>query len=322
MSSPPKTAGAPGRRPGAGGDGLFCRGVNYTKIRGSHRRRANVKLNAKEFKAWENKCVTLLGMSGVGKTRLAIRLRKRNWFHYSGDYRIGTRYLDEPILDHIKGQAMQVPFLKELLRSDSIFIRNNITVDNLQPVSSFLGKLGDPERGGLGLKEFKHRQELHRLGEIAAMKDVPEFIRKSHEVYGYRHFVNDAGGSLCELDDPEVLKVLAEHTLILYIKAAEKDEHELIHRAEEDPKPLYYREAFLDQQLEIYLRDQGLGYVAQVDPDEFVRWMFPRLFYSRIPRYEAIAREHGYTVTTEELSHVKDEASFLRLVEKVLERQS
>lgn len=322
MSSPPKTAGASGRRRGTDGDGLFCRGVNYTKIRGSHRRRANVKLNAKEFKAWENKCVTLLGMSGVGKTRLAIRLRKRNWFHYSGDYRIGTRYLDEPILDHIKGQAMQVPFLKELLRSDSIFIRNNITVDNLQPVSSFLGKLGDPERGGLGLKEFKHRQELHRLGEIAAMKDVPEFIRKSHEVYGYRHFVNDAGGSLCELDDPEVLRVLAEHTLILYIKAAEKDEHELIHRAEEDPKPLYYREAFLDQQLEIYLRDQGLAYVAQVDPDEFVRWMFPRLFYSRIPRYEAIAREHGYTVTTEELSHVKDEASFLRLVEKVLERQS
>jgi hypothetical protein len=279
-----------------------------------------MKLSAKDFKAWDNKCVTLLGMSGVGKTRLAVRLRKRNWFHYSGDYRIGTRYLDEPILDHIKQQAMQVPFLRELLRSDSIYIRNNITVDNLQPVSSFLGKLGNPEKGGLGLKEFKHRQELHRQAEIAAMRDVPEFIRKAGEIYGYRHFVNDAGGSLCELDDPATIKVLADHTLILYLKANEKDEQELIRRAEDDPKPLYYREAFLDEQLEIYLRDRGSAYVAQIDPDDFVRWMFPRLFYSRVPRYQAIADQHGYTISTDELKEVRDEAGFLRLVEKVLER--
>ena len=279
-----------------------------------------MKLGAKDFKAWDNKCVTLLGMSGVGKTRLAARLRKRNWFHYSGDYRIGTRYLDEPILDHIKQQAMQVPFLRELLRSDSIYIRNNITVDNLQPVSSFLGKLGNPEKGGLGLKEFKHRQELHRQAEIAAMRDVPEFIRKAGEIYGYRHFVNDAGGSLCELDDPATIKVLADHTLILYLKANEKDEQELIRRAEDDPKPLYYREAFLDEQLEIYLRDRGSAYVAQIDPDDFVRWMFPRLFYSRVPRYQAIADQHGYTITTDEFKEVRDEAGFLRLVEKVLER--
>jgi hypothetical protein len=281
-----------------------------------------VKLSAKEFKAWPNKCVTLLGMSGVGKTRLALRLRKRQWFHYSGDYRIGTRYLDEAILDNIKQQAMQVPFLHDLLRSDSIYIRNNITVDNLQPVSSFLGKLGNPERGGLGLNEFKHRQALHRAAEIAAMKDVPEFISKAHEIYGYRHLVNDAGGSLCELDDPGVLRVLADHSLILYIKATEKDEQELIKRAEDDPKPLYYREAILDEQLAIYLRDRGYAYVAEIDPDDFVRWMFPRLFYSRVPRYEAIANEYGYIVTSDELKEVRDEAGFLRLVERVLEKQS
>lgn len=280
-----------------------------------------MKLSANQFRAWESKHITLLGMSGVGKTRLAALLRRRNWFHYSGDYRIGTRYLDEPILDNIKQQAMQVPFLRELLRSDSIYISNNITVDNLKPVSSFLGKLGNPERGGLGLREFKRRQELHRQAEIAAMKDVPEFIHKSREIYGYQHFVNDAGGSLCELDDRDVLRVLGEHTLILYIKATDKDEQELIRRAEDDPKPLYYREAFLDAQLAAYLRDKALSYVAEVDPDDFVRWMFPRLFYSRVPRYEAIAQEHGYTLSTEDLARVGDEADFLRLVERVLERQ-
>jgi hypothetical protein len=281
-----------------------------------------MKLTVSEFSAWENKRITLLGMSGVGKTRLAYMLRKHNWFHYSGDYRIGTRYLDEPILDNIKQQAMQIPFLRELLRSDSIYIRNNITADNLKPVSSFLGKLGNPEQGGLSLQEFKRRQELHRQAEIAAMKDVPEFLRKAQEIYGYQHFVNDAGGSLSELDDPEVLRVLDEYTLILYLKATEKDEQELIRRAEEDPKPLYYRENFLDEQLARYMQEHALPYIALIDPDAFVRWMFPRLFYARLPRYQAIADQYGYTITTDELIQVKNEADFLRLLEAVINQQA
>ncbi len=281
-----------------------------------------MKLTPEQFQAWEHKCITLLGMSGVGKTTLAHMLRRRNWFHYSGDYRIGTRYLDEPILDNIKQQAMQVPFLHNLLRSDSIYIVNNITVDNLQPVSSFLGKLGNPERGGLPLKEFKRRQKLHHEAEIAAMRDVPDFIHKARTIYGYEHFVNDAGGSVCELDDSETLRRLAEHTIILYIKASEHDEEELIKRAVSDPKPLYYREAFLDEQLALYMSERNLEYVALIDPDEFVRWMFPRLFRSRIPRYETIAREHGYTVTTEEMARLRNENDFLRLVETALERQT
>lgn len=281
-----------------------------------------MRLSVDDFRAWRNKRITLLGMSGVGKTRLAQMLRHHHWFHYSGDYRIGTRYLDEPILDNIKQQAMAVPFLRELLRSDSIYISNNITVDNLKPVSSFLGKLGNPELGGLSLAEFKRRQALHREAEIKAMLDVPEFIRKGVEIYGYPHFVNDAGGSLCELEDNGVLETLARHTLVLYIKATAADEQELIRRAEDDPKPLYYREAFLDAQLAVYLREQGLDYAAQIDPDAFVRWMFPRLFRERLPRYEAIAREYGYVLTTDELAGVANEAQFLARVEKALARQA
>lgn len=281
-----------------------------------------MRLSAKEFEAWPHKSITLLGMSGIGKTRLANLLRRRQWFHYSGDYRIGTRYLDEPILDNIKAQAMQIPVLRDLLRSDSIYISNNITVDNLHPVSSFLGKLGNPEKGGLDLTEFKRRQELHRRAEIEAMKDVPEFIRKAQEIYGYQHFVNDAGGSVCELDDPDVLRVLAEHTVILYIKATKSDEQALIERAEANPKPLYYREAFLDEQLSIYRRERKLDYVAQIDPDDFVRWMFPRLFNSRLPRYEAIAKQYGYTITTADLADVKEDTDFLRIVSRALAEQS
>ncbi len=280
-----------------------------------------MKLTVEEFRAWPHKSITLLGMSGVGKTRIAQILRNSQWFHYSGDYRIGTRYLDEPILDNIKQQAMQIPFLQQLLRSDSIFIRNNITVSNLSPVSSFLGKLGDPEKGGLSLREFKQRQALHLHAEVAAMRDVPAFIRKARDIYGYEHFVNDAGGSICELDDDDVFRILDKYTLILYIKTSDADERELIRRAEADPKPLYYREAFLDAQLDVYLQEKDFSYVAMIDPDDFVRWVFPKLFRSRIPRYEEIAREYGYTVTAQELSGVKNEAGFLHVVEVAIERE-
>lgn len=280
-----------------------------------------MKLSVEKFRDWENKSITLLGMSGVGKTYLANILRKDHWFHYSGDYRIGTRYLDEAILDHIKQQAMQVPFLRDLLRSDSIYICNNLTVDHLKPVSSFLGKLGNPERGGLPLKEFKRRQELHKMAEIAAMKDVTEFIRKAREIYGYNNFINDAGGSVCELDDEEVYRVLDENTLILYIKATERNIEELIHRAETDPKPLYYREEFLKEQLGIYLGKNQYSYVAQIDPDDFVRWIFPRLFNSRLPRYETIADKYGYTVSSDEIAQVTGETSFSALIEAAIDRQ-
>ena len=280
-----------------------------------------MKFSIDDFRAWNNKKVTLLGMSGVGKTYLSSLLCGHNWFHYSGDYRIGTRYLDEPILDLIKQQAMQVPFLRDLLRRDWIYIRNNIRVNDLGPVLSFVGKLGDPERGGVALEEFSRRQAAYRDGEIAAMRDVPEFIRKSQEIYGYRHFVNDVGGSLCELDEPSVIDLLVEHTLILYIQVTDSEEEQkLIERAQNDPKPLYYRPAFLEDQLAVYLQDNRLEYAAEMDPDEFTRWVFPRLFHSRVPRYEAIARPYGYTVTSREVAQVRDEGDFLELLETVIAR--
>ncbi len=150
---------------------------------------------------------------------------------------------------------------------------------------------------------------------------MPEFIRKAQQIYGYQHFVNDVGGSLCELDEPGVIEGLAESTLILYIQVTDQDEEDtLIQRAQSDPKPLYYRPAFLQEQLEVYLEENGLEFAAQIDPDEFTRWIFPRLFRSRIPRYEAIAKPHGYTVTSEEVAQVRDEADLLALLETAIAR--
>ncbi|MEW7980645.1 MAG: ATPase [Candidatus Sedimenticola endophacoides] len=280
-----------------------------------------MKLTLEQFRAWENKSITLLGMSGVGKTHLATTLRRYNWFHYSGDYRIGTHYLNEDILDLIKQQAMKVPFLRGLLRKDWIYIRNNIKVDDLGPILCFVGKLGNPELGGVPLKEFKHRQALYREAEIAAMRDVPSFIQKSLTIYGYQHFINDVGGSLCDIESPEVIELLDRHSLILYIQASDQRQEELlVERAVEDPKPLYFRPAFLDQQRAIYLRENSLDYAAEMDPDAFTRWVFPRLFRSRIPRYEAITEPLGYSVSSQEVEQVRDDQDFIELLERAITR--
>ena len=283
-------------------------------------RKNNVRLSTKQFRHWKHKSITFLGMSGVGKTYISNILRNSEWFHYSGDYRIGTRYMSEPILDNIKLQAMQVPFLKDLLRSDSIYFSNNITVDHLKPLSTFLGKLGDPALGGLTLKDFKRRLLLHHDAEVAAMMDVPEFIRKSRELYGFNHFINDAGGSVCELDNDTVLDTLNEHTLMVYIQASKADEAMLLQRAVDFPKPLYYREAFLDEQLADYMSEKEIEYIALIDPDDFVRWVFPKLFSTRIPRYETIAERFAYTIQTSELYQIKSESDFLTLIETAIDR--
>ncbi len=281
-----------------------------------------MRMSPQEFLDWPSKRITLLAMSGAGKTTLANKLPKAKWFHYSGDYRIGTKYLREPILDNIKRQAMSVPFLRDLLMSDSIYISNKITVDNLAPVSTFLGKLGDAKQGGMSLTEFKRRQHLHHQAEVAAMNDVPEFIHKAEDIYGYHHFINDAGGSVCELDDPEVLKTLADNTLIIYIKIPPALEQTIIERAKTDPKPLYYREAFLDEKLAEFMSLKNYASTDVMPPDEFVTWVFPELFKSRIPRYQAIADEYGYTVDANDVAKVNNEDDFIKLVTDALAKHA
>ena len=272
-----------------------------------------------EFLRWEHKAITLLGMSGVGKTTLANKLPKTEWFHYSGDYRIGTKYLAEPIVDNVKRAAMQVPFLRGLLRSDSIYIGSNITVHNLEPLSTFLGKVGDPAKGGLACEEFLARQRLHHEAEINAMRDVAAFVEKARDLYGYPHFVNDAGGSVCELDDPRTIELLAAHTMIVYVRADESMEQELIRRQQKHPKPLYYGEPFFRRSLARYLELEGLASPKAMDPDRFVRWIFPRLVERRRPLYEGIASVCGYTVTAAAAETVRDERDFIDLVARTID---
>jgi len=118
------------------------------------------------------------------------------------------------------------------------------------------------------------------------------------------------------------VELLAQHTLIIYIKTADdREEDALIRRAQKSPKPLYFRPAFLEEQIKAYLKEHQLQYAAQMEPDAFNRWVVPRLFHSRVPRYEAIARPYGYTVTSHQVNQVRDEKDFLEMVENAIATQ-
>jgi len=282
--------------------------------------------DAESFRAAPRKAVALFGMSGLGKTRVASLLRREgDWFHYSVDYRIGTRYMGEHIEDNVKREAMKVPFLRDLLRTDSIYIASNITFDNLAPLSTYLGKPGDPAKGGIPFEEYVRRQRQHREAEIAALLDAVPFREKAREIYGYPHFLCDTGGSICEVVDPDdpadpVLTALAADMLLVQIRGTDADTEELVRRFERAPKPMYYPEDVLREAWGDYLRRTGAA-EEEVDPDAFIAWGFRRLMRHRLPLYDAMARNWGVTVEAAEVAGVATPDAFEALIARAIERR-
>ncbi|WP_306006256.1 ATPase [Aquicoccus porphyridii] len=278
-------------------------------------------------RAWRDatrKSVLFFGMSGLGKTHVSNLLRDSgDWYHYSIDYRIGTRYMGEYITDNVKREAMKNPFLRDLLLSDSIYIGSNITFNNLAPVSAYLGKPGNPARGGLAYDEYTRRQNQFRAGEIAALNDTAHFISRAHDLYGYPHFICDTGGSICEWVDPEdpedpLMQELAAHTLMVWIKGDAAHTEELIRRFDRAPKPMAYQPEFLDAMWQRYLREEGCT-EAQVDPDTFIRWTYAKALAHRQPRYEAMAK-WGVTVTADQIAGIASEADFTDVIANAIEK--
>jgi hypothetical protein len=221
---------------------------------------------------------------------------------------------------------MKVPFLRDLLLSDSIYIGSNISFHNLTPVSAYLGKPGNPGKGGLAMVEYRRRQEQFRMAEIHALLDTGYFIDRARRLYGYPHFVCDTGGSICEwvdADDPvdPVLSELAKHTLMVWIKGDAAHTADLIRRFDKAPKPMSYQAEFLIRVWDDYLRENNCV-EADVDPDAFIRWTYAQALAHRQPRYAAMARNWGVTVTADQVAAVRSAGDFDALIAGAIDARS
>jgi len=279
----------------------------------------HMKLTAKEFRSEKNKRLTLLGMSGVGKTHLAKLIGENGgWYHFSGDYHIGATYLKDEIINNITIKMKQDPWLQNLLNNQSISVNSQVTFDNLEPISAFLGKVGNPQEGGLEIDEFIRRQSLFLEAEIKAMYDVPSFIKQSQQS-GYDNFINDAGGSLCELEDKKLYQLLAKNTLIVYIKTNKEAERILTERSKNQPKPVYYHPDFFASALQSYLEKNSLDYVAQINPNAFAHWVFPRLIEDRLAKYQTLAEQYGCIIKSDDLYHCHSADDVINLIAGALD---
>ncbi len=245
-----------------------------------------MKLTKQEFFEQPRKAITLIGMSGAGKTHISCQLEKWGWHNYSCDYVIGSEYLKDE-LDSTQG----------------------ISAENIGALSVYLGKLGKPLSGGFDLELFQQRQKSYYDAEVMALRDMDRVLNNVS-----CNFVHDSTGSLCEIEDNALLKKIGEQTMFIYLKTGEEEEKEVLRRAREYPKPLFFPPRFLTKKLEIYMSQNGHENVAEVEPDEFSRWVFPILFEERKPKYQRLADLYGITIPSNEFKNLQSSDQFIEII--------
>lgn len=263
--------------------------------------------------------ITLIGTSGVGKTTLAERLSRGAWYHYSGDYRIATRYLNEAIADWLEQEAHSHPLLSRLIAADALRLQGKARFDNLQILSTYIGKLG---QGGYDLETFLTRQRLFAEAEKKAMYDIDAFIERAVTRHGKQAFINDAGGSIGEyIHDEPLFAHLSHHTLIVYIHADDELNEEILRRAIAHPKPICYDPDFLDQAILAYSELSGETNPNHFDADSFLRYVAPKMLAHRRARFSELAQRYGVILDAREVWQLQSSEAFDQLLQRALAEQ-
>ncbi len=227
------------------------------------------------------KIITLIGMSGVGKTHTSLMLAKAGWFHYSCDYEIGTDYLRDEV-EKTLGEP------------------NTMTPADISQLSRYVGKLGV---GKLSFEEFKRRQAQYYNAECASVSGLKAIIKDAN-ANGFDYVVNDTTGSFCELDDEAIYDHVGENSLVVYIKANAQEEDAILERAQSYPKPMFFPPSKLEAWVEDHRMQLGVSTPSEFDADNFARWIFPKLFKTRLPKYQALADKYGVTIESDALRDV------------------
>lgn len=252
-----------------------------------------MKLSGKEFLSLPKKAVTFVGMSGVGKSYMSCMLDDWGWHSHSCDYLIGTDYLAEQLSG---GKDMRA--------------------DDIGSLSAFVGQVGDVAKGGLALDEFQRRQKLYYDAEVQSLRDACSVIDDADQ-----SVIIDSSGSICEIEDDELMNELGARSLFVYLKVRQEGHGDILSRAVQYPKPLYFSPDFLLERLEYYKAQFDVESVQQIDPLEFLRWVFPFLFESRLPKYQALADAHGVTIYSDQFYGVKSEGELLQVIADALDKQ-
>lgn len=252
-----------------------------------------MKISKEEFEDGDMP-ITLIGMSGMGKTYISMVLSEQGWKHYSCDYEIGTKYLSENI-------------------QKTLNINEKITVDNLGYLSQFIGKLGDQSLQGLPLDEFLRRQQLYYNAECQTVRDSIQLLEEHQKA------VIDSSGSLCEILDEELIDELGQKSLFIYLEASEDDKVKLMRRAQEKPKPLFFPPNKFQEWLQDYLRSVNLSSPDEMNPNDFSRWIFPKLLASRLPKYQRLSDKYGVTIPASRFENLSSMQKFKDIVAEHLE---
>lgn len=252
-----------------------------------------MKLTKSEFFDQPEKSISLIGMSGVGKSYISSKLSEWGWYNYSCDYLIATKYL----ADKVEGA---------------------VSADNIVNLSEFVGQIGDPALGGVGLDEFQRRQKMYYDAECAVLKDLPESFQAA-KGDNYIRLVNDSSGSLCEVEDDAILDAVGRETLFVYMEVDEKDHPAILGRAIAYPKPLYFSPDFFLALLAEFQEIYDAASVDDIDPAKFLGWAFPHLFTTRLPKYKRLADKYGVTIPARKFADIKSEDEFLTLIGEALD---
>ncbi len=245
-----------------------------------------MKISRQDFIDMPRKAITLLGMSGSGKTYISMMMAKHGWETYSCDLEIGTKYLKEALSGY-----------------------GDVTGENISALSVYLGKVGDADKGGYSLDVFLARQQAYYNAEHQALSDMRSVLEATDT-----HFIHDSTGSLCEIMDDSLIADLGRKTLFVYLKADEEAEKLVLKRAQDYPKPLFFPPSRFQEWLDDYMSDHQCRAVNAVDPDDFSRWVFPKLFESRKPKYQALAERYGVAIPAKAFYDMKGADDFITII--------
>ena len=219
------------------------------------------------------------------------------------------------IADNAKREAMKVPFLRDLLLTDSIYIGSNITFENLTPVSTYLGKPGDPGEGRAADRRPTASARTSSAGPRSRRCwTPPHFIERAERAlrlsaFRLRHRRVDLRmGRSRRSGRPDPDRAVAAPAAGL-----DRGDRGAHRRAGPPLRPRAQADV-----LPAGLPDGGMGRLSAarerwrrtaVDPDAFVRWTYARALAHRQPRYGAMADRWGVTVPASALDGVTTEAA-------------